>query len=91
MFECNSERREGVILVIAEIVAAETTFSKDGVYFQAVFRDVDYFTSVTYKFDQETMDRNLFLQIDWDKKYILEIDAGENKVLNAYEKLEVKE
>ena len=91
MFECNGKRREGIILVIAEIVASEKIFSQDGIYFQAVFRDVDYVTQVTYKFDQETMDRNLFFQMNWDKKYILEIDAGENKLLNAYEKLEVKE
>lgn len=89
MFKCDNNR-EDVILVIAEIVACDTTISKEGVYFQAAFRDTDYFTPAIYKFDQETMNRNLFNKINWDKKYILEIDTKKKEVLNVYEKLEVE-
>lgn len=89
MFKCDNNR-EDVILVIAEIVASDRTISKEGVYFQAVFRDTDYFSPTLYKFDQETMNRNLFNKINWDKKYILEIDTKKKEVLNVYEKLEVE-
>ena len=89
MFKCDNNR-EDVILVIAEIVASDRTISKEGIYFQVAFRDTDYFSPTFYKFDQETMNRNLFNKINWDKKYVLEIDTKKKEVLNVYEKLEVE-